>query len=163
MGRTTIYATLRQYQPYIDVIRKELNIPDNVPVDVKFNDMNKKQVIDRASGYASMKDGVYIIRVSKHFGHVSTLQFLMHEFKHIQQQITRRLAYVGGFKWLGKPAVIHHPSEDFGLYRQSPWEVEAYDYQDTIYAVFPSGRLPEPRKYIGSANNGSVKFYKVKR
>ena len=171
MGRKAKYSTLSTYQPFVDYIRRDLGIAPEVEILVKFNDMNKALRMNVAAGWAGFSYGVYTISISRYFNHIATLQFLMHELKHIQQMLDKRLYrrfenrngnVAWHWYWLGKPVELVRPEVNHDAYMGQEWEKEAYDYQWDTDTLFPDGKLTPIKTYIGAANNGKVKFYKVK-
>lgn len=166
MGRKPIYATLRTYQPYIDAIRKDLNIPDNYYVNVRFTILRNK------GGYASENEVVIDKRYSKEW----TIEALMHEFRHIQQRVSGRYVstYVktkhGRYKyvilWDGVEyeyynIVLARRKGNIKLYYDRPWEIDARVYEKEIDRLFPNLEIPSPRVYVGTTKSGT-KFYKMK-
>ncbi len=174
MGRKAKYATLAKYQPYIDIIRKDLGIPDDLQITFKFRPFR-----GATGGYANWPQRH--IELSNLGNHEWTVQSLMHEYKHIQQYYQgrldwtwipekhhrsgRRVANTGKWMqlWNGKLMTPYGASNNPQInrrYRNLPWEKEAYTYQDQMQRLFPNGELPSKRTLIGTASDGTA-FYKV--
>lgn len=158
MGRRAKYATLSKYRPYIDIIRRDLNIPDNVIVKVTFNPL-------RRIGGSAWYDGVtYRIRISKFSNHSYVIISLMHEFRHIYQRITGK--YVAKSEkdvlWNNTPYKLQNVSKNKKKHQQylnSPWEIDARNYQDQALRLFPNYQLPDTRVCVGTI--GKSTYYKV--
>lgn len=170
MGRTTKYATLRQYQPYIDVIRKDLKIPKKASILIWFTNINVRRTGDAIYfpiyNYGEM-------HISKFQSHTDTLLILLHEFRHIWQYATGILKDVN-VTIKGKDVNHCYWRHDGILYRDysrisskyrseylaSPWEVDAYNYEKKLFKLFPDGELPvDTHKLVGAVSG--VKFFKV--
>lgn len=170
----TKYATLRKYKPYIDAIRRDLNIPADLQVIVKFRPFR-----GQAGGFARWQGDHAEIELNNLNSHSWTVGALMHEFKHVQQYASGRLmwqwvpakATKTGRKakntgmwmqnWQGtliKPYGASRNAAKNAKYRNLPWEVEAYDYETEKYRLFP-GLMIITRIHIGTTTYGT-KFYK---
>lgn len=173
MSRKAKYATLTKYQPYIDIIRKDLGLPDDLIITIKFRPFRGRAV----GGYANWPNRH--IELNNQSTHEWTISALMHEFKHIQQYYTGKLDWIwitaeytkAGCKvrntgkwmqlWKGQLMTPLGASVNPQLnarYRQLPWEREAYAYQDEIRRLFP--RLTVSKKLIGISRYGT-KFYRI--
>lgn len=158
MSRAAKYATLNKYQPYIDIIRRDLNIPDDVVVKVTFNPL-------RRIGGSAGHDGVtYRIRISKFSSHSYVIISLMHEFRHIYQRVTGKYVPKNGkdVLWNNIPYKLQNVSKNkkkHNKYLNSPWEVDARNYQYQVSRLFPNYQLPDTRVYVGSI--GKSTYYKV--
>jgi len=153
----TRYATLTKYQPYIDVIRKDLKIPDDVYVEVKFANLRGSKEGDCTYYHKRYLE----VRVSKFLSHKNILGVLMHEFRHVYQRINNQLVFVkrGKELWNNKEFAQYSARKNWNGYYNAPWEVDARFYEDYHTALFPNGELPPQRKLIGVV--GRVKFYKI--
>lgn len=171
----TKYATLTQYQPYIDVIRRDLSLPDDLVVNFTFTTFTGAY-----GGYTNWRGTYANVKLSKHSGKDWTLRALMHEFMHVQQYYNGRLGWVfvpaeyhksGRLvkntnkwmqSWYGKLYNALGASNNLmrnTKYMNQPWELEAVEYQNTIDKLFPD--LTMPKTYLGEASDGT-KFYKRK-
>lgn len=158
MGRKPKYATLSVYQPYIDIICKDLGIPSlkQLCIVVKFNN---KYVYQTGEAYYDKQFNHGYIEVYKKASKAETLRILLHELKHIQQYYTGKLKLGKGYTdlWEDQP-IISFKKRDM----DTPWEIEAFSYEDELYRLFPGLKLPDMREYIGSNNHGS-KFYRIRK
>jgi len=153
----TKYATLKQYQPYIDVIRKDLKIPDNVYVEVKFAALRSSRDGDCTYHHSRYM----VVRVSKFLLHTEVLDTLMHEFRHVYQRVNKLLVFVkrGKELWNNKEFIQYSARKNWNGYYNAPWEVDARLYGEYNKILFPGGKLPVQRKYIGKV--GKITFYKI--
>lgn len=152
------YATLKKYQPYIDMIRRDLGIPDSYFVDVRFTKLFTK------GGYAR----THSIVIDKTGGHYWTVQALMHEFRHIWQRHTQRYVdiwrnekqYVlwDGGEYQFYNIALAKRAGDNTLYLDRPWEIDARAYEKEIERLFPNGQLK--RTFVGLSSDGT-KLYKL--
>lgn len=173
MGRKPKYATVKNYRPYIEVIQRDLQLPDSLYINLYFGLFSSK------GGDARYVNERYAnIRITKDQGHEWTIQALLHEIKHIEQFHTKRLEHhcikkrngkcSWHYKWKGEVHLqynkyVHSDNPTlFKLYEQSPWEIEAVDYEKSLLWLFPNLELPARRIYIGQTTKGT-KFYKVKQ
>jgi hypothetical protein len=102
MGRKAKYATLTKYQSYIDTIRRDLNLPDTLYVEVKF------VILKRKGGYAQYYSKTYgKIECVKNAQHQWTVECLLHEFRHIWQSYTGKLQ-----PYIDKPVFISNVQSD---------------------------------------------------
>jgi hypothetical protein len=173
----TKYATLKKYQPYIDVIMEDLGLNDkNVFIEWEFklwHSMGGDAILYTPISSTGIRWGK--IRISNDARHIDTLQTIMHELKHIQQYLLDKLrpsytktvetkrgyTYKWFTIWMGEEYPFYNTSRNAELnakYRNQPWEIEAYEYQKEVSRLFPDGKLPQ-KKLIGSV--GKVKFYKL--
>lgn len=174
----TKYATLKQYQPYIDVIMADLGLTGKVNIVWEFGSW--RTMGGDAILYAPMANGERYgrIRMEKTAPKQWTIKSIMHELKHIQQYYEGRLgrAYpetkitkrgtpkiVWKTKWMDQAFEFYGVSKNPRIqtkYLNQPWEVEAYAYQEEIDRLFPKLELPKQKLYIGAINK--TKFYKMK-
>lgn len=179
----TKYATLRKYQPYIDVIMDDLGLTGKVEIDFVFGSWRSKGGDARMynCGLPQIENGLPrgLVRVDKCCSRLLTLEILMHELKHIQQYISGRLSINvvwehvitkrGALKsvpyrmWDGVKTQHHKLSMSKGYpnseYLNLPWEQDARTYEKEVTRLFPNYKLPQKRKLIGVV--GKVKFYKT--
>jgi len=176
----TKYATLKKYQPYIDVIMEDLGLDSkNVFLEWEFkkwSSMGGDAILYTPISATGVRWGT--VRISHEALHNDILQTIMHELKHIQQYLLHRLEptytklvktnrgnnkYVWYTEWMGKEYLFHSTSKNPKLnnkYKSQPWEAEAYAYQTEVDRLFPNGKLPPAKKYVGSV--GHIKFYKIR-
>jgi hypothetical protein len=170
MGRRAKYATLRKYQPYIDVIRKDLGIPDDAHIEVMFVAWRSSTRGD-AIYYPGSKYGE--IHVSKFYSHAETLRILLHELRHVWQYYSgmfikthkllswgKKTRYVSIGIWDGKEYEDYSGKANkyFNKYRSSPWEVDAREYEKELYRLFPGCKLPSNRILV--AETKTMKLYR---
>ena len=152
------YATRTKYQPYIDVIMDDLNIPRDINVKFEFTSCGRRYG-GRAFYNKELNWGY--VKLSKYFSHIWTLSSIMHEYMHIQQYYEGRLKGRGdSAEWMGKEMKIYAPSRkaEKDEYNNSPWEIEARAYEDEVDRLFPKGVI-QNRKHVATVNG--TKFYKV--
>ncbi len=171
MGRKAKYATLTKYQPYIDIIMRDLQI-EHLNIEVLF-----VRKFGRTAGYAkwhSHSDFINgTVSMDNQANHASILRTLMHEFKHIQDRSTGKLKDVWvevtkrGVKksiWVVAYDNVPYPNfhsdrKHYNRYLNFPWEKAARDYADGVTRLFPGNQLPTTRKLIATTSDG-VKWYK---
>lgn len=165
-----IYTSIPEYEPYVDIIRRDLHIPDNIKIRVKFR---------KWDGYTAGKAWLYKvyqladISIERCREHTWLVQKLMHELLHIAQMHQDKLTY----EWVdssfknGKPkrgkwvikwnGIIYPyiPVTQRAAYDAQPWEVEAIEYENAYERLFPGALLP--RRLIGV--NRDAEFYKIER
>jgi len=160
MGRRAKYATLNKYRPYIDIIRRDLNIPDAFFIQWQFK--NVKRVMGESFWYG---DSARIV-ISNNMSHRETLKTIAHELRHTHQRITERLVHKKGNIeiWDGKEYIKYSSTrkKEYSAYTQLPWELDACNYEEQVLHLFPKYKLPiiSRREYIG--NIGNSKYYKIK-
>lgn len=171
----TKYATFRKYQPFIEVIRRDLNIPADLEILITFRPFTGRAV----GGFARMDGNRAIIQLNNRASHSWTVGALMHELKHVQQYVQNRLMWewvpaertktgrkarnTGKWmqKWEGKLYNHYGASRNAqknAKYQNQPWEVEAYTYENDKYRLFP-GLQVQTRTLVGTSRDGT-KFYK---
>lgn len=174
----TKYATQRNYQPYIDAVMDDLGLTGKVDITWKFkaySSMGGDAVLHGNKDSDFMPYG--IIRIDHKATHDYIVKAIMHELKHIWQDYhgyyepflhtyTTRRGTIG-YKWMAKwhgqdYESFNHASADFHpdhkKYWNSPWEVEAREYEKEQDRLFPNGK-PQAKKLIGSV--GGATFYKI--
>lgn len=159
------HATITKYQSYIDIIRKDLGLPDSLHIDVEFGTWKNK------GGDATYWNHRHArIRIDKTGDHKWVIEAILHELRHIWQYHTKLLssvlvkedrAFVGEigkttfykvsqfsyFEWMqewkgklypsySKATARTHPNHK--KYMNSPWEIDARDYEKEIYRLFPN-------------------------
>lgn len=182
MGRKPKYATLRTYQPYIDIVMDDLGLTGKVMLDFRFAPYTTM------GGDAILYEGVYPngkrygeIRIDNRSRHDYILETIMHELKHIQQQLngmkmffkTRinnrgRTVYdqytlwLDGNEYKSYSHAAKRTHKDHSKYLSSPWEADAYAYQNEVTRLFPNNQLPPKRIILGKMKHSGVTFYKIK-
>lgn len=179
MGRKAKYATLSKYQPFIDVILKDLDLIGKVEIEFVFGSWKKKGG-DAWTAKEPLANGKYFsrVRIDKHASHVKTLSTIMHELRHVWQRVTETMSY-GHYKnytnnrgrftskfcryWMGEEyehVPLHYDVKGYQKYLNLPWEVDARTYAEKHEQLFPDGKIKqETKKLVGSV--GKVKFYKI--
>lgn len=170
----TKYATLRQYQPYIDVIRKDLGIPDTMIIDFQFVTWNGPRMDVRDGDATYYHDKYSRIRIRKTLSKNKIISVLMHELRHIWQHINGKMQRIYKVKtiknrettvtmklWDGVEYMDYSNKTrtHYNKYFQSPWEIDAREYALHQFKLFPGSKLPETRKLVGVV--GKIKFYKI--
>jgi len=159
MGRRAKYATLTKYQPYIDIIRKDLGIPERLYVKFTFGKYTYH------GGDSILYGELYgEVRVDKRGIHQDTLKALMHEYRHIWQFYTGKLKHVKGRTWLWngqkhRDASIRYEYDD---YMKLPWEIDARLYEQQITRLFPNYGLPIITRRILIAETKTMKLYRIR-
>lgn len=179
MGRRAKYATTEKYQPYFDIIRKDLNIPDDFRCHLEF-----KRMVGETAGYASYRPNSFYgssVVLTNHFSHKWTIEAIMHELKHIQQFISGRLKHttyvamnkdgsvrknakpIAGYLWDNKmyrPDQASKNPEIRDRYLNQPWEIEARAYEKEIKRLFPNNQLPIYARILVATTSDGVRWYK---
>lgn len=168
----TKYATQRKYQPYIDIIMKDLGLYGKV--DITFVFRSYKTFGGDAMYNKVFKTGV--IRIDNAAEHQYVLETLMHEIRHIWQVYTGiRTGHFwsqytnanGEFEeldcWKGKIYKVYNHAvqrqhKEHKLYMNSPWEIDANRYEKKRSKLFPNNNLQQS-KIVGKV--GKATFYKV--
>lgn len=174
MGRKAIYATLTKYQPYIDIIRRDLQI-EHINVEVLF-----VRKVGNTAGYARWNGNNAFIQGTISVGndrlHSDTLNTLMHEFQHIKDYSTGKLkdvwvqigTYKNGIKRFGwrveydgvlYKQIPNHRST-INQYRTQPWELAAQNYAKQKSRLFPNNQLPVYARIFVASTSDGVKWYK---
>ena len=176
MGRKSY---LDKYQPYIDIVMSDLGLTNKVNIQCEFGNW-KSMGGDCILWKLTDTDGKRMgrVRVSKQSTHSYILETILHELKHIQQMYTERLSNTRqqmyktkrgtiACKWVcdweGKTIDFYTNSKNLrldNLYKNQPFEAEAYEYQKKWNTLFPNGKLATIRQRIGKV--GKTTFYKVK-
>jgi hypothetical protein len=163
MGRKAIYATQRRYQPYIDIIRRDLSLPDTLYIDFTFYPYKLKG----GSAYY-VRENYAEVCIQSNASHHWTISALMHELKHVEQMYNGRLKiflnndgtdwittwFDVEMPWYDTTAKLKNP-EIRDKYRNSPWEVEASAYEEQIERLFPNDRYA---KLVASSK--TIRMYK---
>lgn len=182
MSRKAKYATYSQYEPYINVVMKELGLTGKVKLEWRFRHWKRKggsAILYKHTLADGTRSG--IVDISNRNGHAFTLTTILHELRHIQQMLLGRLEL--GFsktektkrgkiktilmaKWDGELMVFHRLTRkaETAEYYTDPWEVDAYAYGTDAESakLFPKGKLQHNyRTFVGTIGNS--KYYKVNK
>lgn len=182
MGRRAKYSTQKKYQAYIDVVMRDLKLTGKVFIEWEFGGPWRKfggdaYLSDEETG-TGMRYGR--IRLDKTAGHAWTIRSIMHELKHIQQRITGKMSkgykkaikgkrgainIVWVHKWMGVETQLYTSSPRNPKlnqkYMDSPWEIEARDYEKQATRLFPNNKVQDQgtRTLLGKV--GKTTFYKI--
>lgn len=142
MGRKPKYANLKTYQPYIDIMLRDLNLADKVVLNISFiaiRSLNGDSILYNTTNNENKRYGE--VRISKFLNHADALFTIAHELRHIQQYQTNRLSdfdlNIAIWDGVGYRVGNSRKKSEHQVYEDSPWEVDARLYELEVLRLFP--------------------------
>jgi hypothetical protein len=149
-----------QYKPdytaHVEIIRRDLNLPDDIDIQVQFRSRMPKWRYGDISYYPLLNKA--IIRIYTLQPKSEMLRTLMHELRHVKQYVDGTLRDISyhALEWDGRL----YKTNKLNIYQinELPWEIDARTYENTVDTLFPNAIVP--RTLIG-ITSGGTKFYKI--